>query len=70
MNSNPVLFLTSVAHQFQTTRLHRDLDKMKSEQSEAVADLMTAREQEKIADMLSGQHGRHFRRIGPHARNT
>ncbi len=54
INFNPVLFLTSVAHQLQTTRLHRDLDKMKSEQSEAVADLMTAREQEEIADMLSG----------------
>ena len=54
MNSNPVLFLTSVAYQLQTTRLHGDLDKMKSEQSEAVADLMTAREQEEITDMLSG----------------
>ena len=50
MNSNPVLFLTSVAHQLQTTRLHRDLDKMKSEQSEAVADLMMAREQEEIKE--------------------
>ena len=54
MNSNLVLFLTSIAHQLQTTRLHRDLDKIKSEQSEAVADLMTAREQEEIVDMLSG----------------
>ena len=54
INSNPVLFLTSVAHQLQITSLHRDLDKIKSEQSEAVADLITAREQEEIADMLSG----------------
>ena len=54
MNSNPVLFLTSVAHQLHITSLHRDLDKIKSEQSEAVADLITAREQEEIADMLSG----------------
>ena len=49
MNSNPVLFLTSIVY-----REHRDLDKIKSEQSEAVADLITAREQEEIADMLSG----------------
>ena len=54
MNANPVLFLTSVAHQLQRTCLHRDLEKMKSEQSEAVADLMPAREQAEIADMLSG----------------
>ena len=54
MNSNPVLFLTSVAHQLHITSLHRDLDKIKSEQSETVADLITAREQEEIADMLSG----------------
>ena len=54
MNSNPMLFLTSVAHQLQITSLHRDLDKIRSEQSEAVADLITAREQEEIADMLSG----------------
>ena len=41
-------------HKLQITSLHRDLDKIKSEQSEAVADLITAREQEEIADMLSG----------------
>ena len=41
-------------HKLQITRLHRDLDDIKSEQSEAVADLITAREQEEIADMLSG----------------
>lgn len=42
------------SHKIQITSLHRDLDKIKSEQSEAVADLITAREQEEIADMLSG----------------
>jgi phage shock protein A len=42
------------SHKLQITSLHRDLDKIKSEQSEAVADLITAREQEDIADMLSG----------------
>ena len=42
------------SHKVQITSLHRDLDKIKSEQSEAVADLITAREQEEIADMLSG----------------
>ena len=42
------------SHKLQMTRLHRDLNDLKSEQSEAVADLITAREQEEIADMLSG----------------
>ena len=42
------------SHKLQITTLHRDLDQIKSEQSEAVADLITAREQEEIADMLSG----------------
>ncbi len=42
------------AHKVQITGLHRDLDKIKTEQSEAVADLITAKEQEEIADMLSG----------------
>ncbi len=41
-------------HKLQITTLHRDLDKIKSEQSEAVADMISAREQEEIADMLSG----------------
>ena len=49
MNSNPVSFLTSTVY-----REHPDLDKIKSEQSEAAADLITTREQEEIADMLSG----------------
>ena len=42
------------SHKNQITSLHRDLDKIKDEQSEAVADLITAREQEEISDMLSG----------------
>ena len=42
------------SHKIQITSLHRDLEKIKSEQSEAVADLITAKEQEEIADMLSG----------------
>ncbi len=42
------------SHKLQITTLHRDLGKIKEEQSEAVADLITAREQEDIADMLSG----------------
>lgn len=41
-------------HKIQITSLHRDLEQIKNEQSEAVADLITAREQEEIADMLSG----------------
>ena len=41
-------------HKVQITGLHRDLDKIKTEQSEAVADLITAREQEEVADLLSG----------------
>ena len=42
------------SHKVQITSLHRDLEKIKNEQSEAVADLITAKEQEEIADMLSG----------------
>ena len=42
------------SHKVQITGLHRDLEKIKTEQSEAVADLITAREQEEISDMLSG----------------
>lgn len=49
MNSNPVSFLTSIVY-----REHPDLDKINSEQSEAAADMITVREQEEIADMLSG----------------
>ncbi|MDE0184494.1 MAG: hypothetical protein OXP71_03435 [Candidatus Poribacteria bacterium] len=41
-------------HMTQISALHRDLDKIKQEQAEAVADLITAREQEQISDMLSG----------------
>lgn len=41
-------------HKNQIHGLHRDLEKIKTEQSETVADLITAKEQEEIADMLSG----------------
>ena len=41
-------------HKIQINALLRDLEKIKEEQAEAVADLITAREQEQIADMLSG----------------
>ena len=42
------------SHKLQITELHRDLDKTKTEQSEAVADLITARTQQEIEDLLSG----------------
>lgn len=41
-------------HKVQITSLHRDLEQIKNEQSETVAELITAREQEEINDMLSG----------------
>ncbi|MCZ6680803.1 MAG: hypothetical protein O7E52_26535 [Candidatus Poribacteria bacterium] len=41
-------------HKIQINALSSDLGKIKEEQAEAVADLITAREQEQIADMLSG----------------
>ena len=42
------------SHKLQITRLHRDLDRIKTEQSEAVADIITARGQKDIDNMLSG----------------
>lgn len=42
------------SHKNQMNTLHRDLNKIKEEQSETVADLITAKEQEQIADMMSG----------------
>ena len=42
------------SHKAQILDLQRDLEKIKTEQSETYADLVTAREQEEIADMLSG----------------
>ncbi len=42
------------AHKLQISSLHRDLGKIKTEQSEAVADIITAREQKDIDNMLSG----------------
>ncbi len=41
-------------HKIQIQGLSRDLDKIKTEQSDAVAEMITAKEQEEIADMLSG----------------
>lgn len=41
-------------HKVQLETLTRDLKKIQEEQSEAVADLISARETEEIADMLSG----------------
>ncbi len=42
------------SHQLQITIFHRDLEKIKTQQTEAIAALITARQQEEIADMLSG----------------
>lgn len=41
-------------HKLQLTSLHRDLEKVKTEQSEAVADLIAARTQQEVDDLLSG----------------
>ena len=41
-------------HKAQILDLQRDLEKIKTEQSEVIEDIITAREQEEIADMLSG----------------
>ncbi len=41
-------------HKLQMTGLHRDLDKLKTQQSDAVADMIAAQEQIEINDMLSG----------------
>ena len=42
------------SYKLQLTVLHRDLDNIKTELSEALADCITEREQEEIVDMLSG----------------
>ena len=41
-------------HKLQITGLHRDLDKIKTEQSDAASDMIAAREQKEISDTLSG----------------
>ena len=41
-------------HQTQIQSLMRDLDKLKEEKHEAVADVLSAREEEQIADMMTG----------------
>ncbi len=40
-------------HKSNITQLHRDMEKIKTEQSEAIADLITAREKEEINGILS-----------------
>lgn len=40
-------------HKSNITHLHRDMEKIKTEQSEAIADLITAREKEEINGILS-----------------
>ncbi len=42
------------SHKIQIQSLARELDKIKTEQSDAVAEMVIAKEQEEIADMLSG----------------
>jgi phage shock protein A len=42
------------SHKLQITELHRDLEKIKAEQSEAIADLIAARTQQEVDDLLSG----------------
>ncbi len=42
------------SHKTEMQRLHRELNSIKEEQSETIADLITAKEQEQIADMMSG----------------
>jgi chromosome segregation ATPase len=41
-------------HKIQLQQLLRELDKLRSEAKEAVADVITAREEKEIADMISG----------------
>ncbi len=41
-------------HKVQLQQLLRDLDKLKEESSSAVADMITAKEEEEVADMISG----------------
>ncbi len=42
------------SHRNQMKTLHRDLDKIKEEQAETVGDLVIAKQQEQIADLMSG----------------
>ncbi|MYI93157.1 hypothetical protein F4083_02380 [Candidatus Poribacteria bacterium] len=42
------------AHKNQMKQIHRDLEKIKEEQSETVGDLIIAKQQEEIADLMSG----------------
>lgn len=45
---------TIEGHKVQLQQLLREIDKIKQESAEAVADIITAKEEEEIADMISG----------------
>lgn len=45
---------TIEGHKVQLQQLLREIDKIKQESSEAVAEMITAKEEEEIADMISG----------------
>jgi phage shock protein A len=49
-----VLVKNVSGHQAQIQSLMRDLEKLKEEKHEAVADVLSAREEEQIADMMTG----------------
>jgi hypothetical protein len=49
-----VLIKNVAGHQTQIQSLMRDLDKLKEEKHEAVADVLSAKEEEQIADMMTG----------------
>ncbi len=49
-----VLIKNVAGHQTQIQSLMRDLEKLKEEKHEAVADVLSAKEEEQIADMMTG----------------
>jgi phage shock protein A len=49
-----ILIKNVSGHQTQIQSLMRDLEKLKEEKHEAVADVLSAREEEQIADMMTG----------------
>ena len=53
-NDLEVLVKNVAGHQTQIQSLMRDLEKLKEEKHEAVADVLSAREEEQIADMMTG----------------
>ena len=55
LESDLELLIKNVSgHQTQIQSLMRDLEKLKEEKHEAVADVLSAREEEQIADMMTG----------------